>query len=102
MSSIVEPLTKKLTEKMETLPKIGVKDIWKLRYKEGPIMREICFKFIATGDRKADRQNAYTLAQRYVTFLAKQDNKKVVMIGVPEPFAMDIEEFLNGFSDVAS
>jgi len=91
MSALATPLAEKLDKKLE---KIGVKDIWRLRYKRGPILREVFFKFLSTGNDKEDKSRAYILGQRWCKHLAKEDNSKVVLVGTPEPFAIDIEEVM--------
>ncbi len=89
----METLTEKLKAELPgAVKKVGISDIWKLRYKRGPIIREVFFKFAASGDKKKDTTEAYRQAERYVKKLGARDNTKHILIGVPEPFATDLDE----------
>ncbi len=81
-----------LEQQIETKLKEPTKhEIWSLRYKRGPVMSEIHFKFDATGDLKADSDRAMILATRYIRFLASRENVKFTTVGTPQPFARDLE-----------
>lgn len=88
-------LSNKVKEKLETKIAIShesVKDIWQMRYKRGNVIHDLSFKMSLTGDAKKDREAALNLATRYVKWLGNQDNKKVILIGIPKPLALDLEE----------
>jgi hypothetical protein len=63
----------------------GVSDIYVINYKDGPVLRTKHYKATSA-------VNALALARKYMTFLSSQDNRKVVLVGLPKPLAADLEQ----------
>lgn len=96
-------LSKQVSEKLtETSParKIGPsKEIYTAIFKEGAIQRE--YRFFAPGEdssiedkdkRRRDRDaRIWRLCKRYERYLKSIENRKVVFVGVPQPFVLDLE-----------
>jgi hypothetical protein len=117
MSEVVEQLTKKVTERLTTgdqnatAPKNGsIRDIYTANFKEGPINREYRFYAPALNLsiedpelRHKDREmRIWRLCKRYERYLRSIENRKVVFVGVPQPFVLDLEAKLVEFERNAS
>ena len=109
MSEIAQELTKQVEKKLiEPLRehKNGLsKDIYTAIFREGPIQRE--YRFYAPAEdmsiedsekRKNDRAaRIWRLCKRYERFMLSHENRKVVFIGVPQPFVIDFESKMASF-----
>lgn len=108
---MAETLTAELSKTVETKlteprPKIGPsKDIYTAIFKEGAIQRE--YRFYAPAPdlsiededkRHRDRQaRIWRLCKRYERYLKSIENRKVVFVGVPQPFVLDLEAKMADF-----
>lgn len=117
MSSATETLEKELTEQVTqklTAPESSKsahgnasnsKDIYTAIFKEGAIQRE--YRFYAPAPdlsiedvekRRRDREaRIWRLCKRYEKYLKSIENRKVVFVGVPQPFVLDLESKMAEF-----
>ncbi len=66
-------------------------EIYRLRYKKGAIIREE--NFLAKNP-----DHAFDLAKKYISYLLSKENTKIILIGKPEKFCLDIEKEISGES----
>lgn len=106
---IEKELTKQVETKLsqpEPRQKIpSSKDIYTAIFKEGAIQRE--YRFYAPAPdmsiedeekRHRDRQmRIWRLCKRYEKYLKSIENRKVVFVGVPQPFVLDFEAKMADF-----
>lgn len=98
----------KLTEPAKKIP--ISKDIYTAIFKEGAVQREIRFHAPAADlsiededKRHRDRQmRIWKLCKRYERYLKSIENRKVVFVGVPQPFVLDLEAKMADFELKAS
>lgn len=93
----------KLTEPRQKIPLS--KEIYTAIFKEGPISRE--FRFYAPAadmsiedkDKRERERSAriWRLCDRYVKYLRSKENRKLVFVGVPQPFVIDLEAQMKDF-----
>lgn len=106
---MAENLTAELSKQVEQkliVPKIqNSKEIYTAIFHEGPIRRE--YRFYAPAEnpaiedsekRQKDRESRiWRLCKRYERFLKSSENRKVVFVGVPQPFVLDLEAKMADF-----
>lgn len=99
--TLTQELTKAIEQKLtEPQKNIGIsKEIYTAFFHEGPVRRE--YRFYAPAEdisiedpekRRKDREaRIWRLCKRYERYLRSIENRKVVFVGVPQPFVIDLE-----------
>lgn len=103
--SLTQELTSKVTEKLTERKLPASKDIYVAQFREGPIHRE--YRFYAPAEdpsiediekRQKDRSaRIWRLCKRYERYLKSIENRKVLFVGVPQPFVIDFEAKMASF-----
>ncbi len=81
---IPETLASALERELRDVPST---EIWEIRYKLGPIMR-------TEHIQARDLAHAKVQRERYLRSLSMEKMEKIIALGEPKPFAIDVDEFL--------